>query len=186
MAAKSMPHPKAFLRDFKGGRMSRDMSLFRDDDGKVYHLGASEVNATLRIRLLTDDATQSSGKYVRVFTGASREAPAVFKKDGHYYLFSSGCTGWSPNAADVAVADTMLGEWKSLGNPVRGTDQERRTTFGGQSTHVLPVAGLPGQFVFMGDLWRPKNAIDGRYLRLPVEFENGTPVLRRSNAWSLK
>lgn len=39
-------------------------------------------------------------------------------------------------------------------------------TFGGQSTFVLPLPGGSGRerFVFMADIWRPKNAIDGRYV----------------------
>ena len=30
-------------RDLKGGQMSRDMTLFVDDDGKAYHIYSSEV-----------------------------------------------------------------------------------------------------------------------------------------------
>ncbi len=179
------PASKFFRRDFKGGQMARDMSLFRDDDGKVYHIAASEDNFTLHITLLNEDALSSSGKYTRVFPGASNEAPAVFKRDGKYYMFTSGCSGWAPNAGRLSVADSMLGEWKSLGNPCRGTPAEVSITFGGQSTHVLPVAGMPGKFIFMGDLWRPKDAIDGRYLWLPVEFENGAPVIRFHKEWTL-
>lgn len=35
-------------RDLKGGQMSRDMTIFVDDDGKAYHIYSSEENATLR------------------------------------------------------------------------------------------------------------------------------------------
>lgn len=179
------PGSLIFRRDFKGGQMARDMTLFQDDDGKTYHIFSSEENGTLHISLLTPDALADSGKYTRVFPGKFNEAPAVFKKDGKYYMFSSGCTGWAPNAGRLSVADSMLGEWKSLGNPCRGTKDEVNKTFGGQSTHVLPVAGMPGKFIFMGDLWRPKDAIDGRYLWLPVEFANGTPVIRFHKEWKL-
>lgn len=181
----NLPHAKAFLRDFSGGQMSRDMTLFADDDGKIYHICASEDNATLHIRLLAGDAMSSSGKYIRVSPGASNEAPAVFKHGGKYFMFASGCTGWKPNAARLLTADSMLGEWKLAGNPVRGDETQRNTTFGGQSTFVLPLESQPGKFIFMGDLWRPENAIDGRYLWLPVTFENGMPILKWQAGWKM-
>ena len=42
-------------RDFESGQMARDMNLFVDDDGKAYHIYASEDNSTLHISELTDD-----------------------------------------------------------------------------------------------------------------------------------
>jgi hypothetical protein len=33
-----------FVRDFKGGQMSRDMTLYEDGDGTAYHIAASEEN----------------------------------------------------------------------------------------------------------------------------------------------
>jgi len=37
----------------------------------------------------------------------------------------------------------------------------------------------------MGDRWRPQNAIDGRYIWLPVEFENGRPILKWYDKWEI-
>lgn len=71
------------------------MNLFVDDDGKAYHIYASEDNSTLHISELTDDYTACSGNYARFFVGRFMEAPAMFKKDGKYYLIMSGCTGWA-------------------------------------------------------------------------------------------
>ena len=173
-------------RDFEGGQMARDMGLFVDDDGTAYHIHASEENATLHISQLSDDYLGFSGKWVRAFPGGHNEAPAVFKYRGKYYMISSGCTGWAPNAARSAVADSMLGEWRALGNPVRGTDAQTATTFESQSTFVLPVQGKPGAFIFMADRWRPDNHIDGRYIWLPVQWEDGKPVLKWMDDWSLK
>ena len=70
-------------RDFEGGQMARDMNLFVDDDGKAYHIYASEENSTLQISELTDDYTACSGNYARFFVGRFMEAPAMFKKDGN-------------------------------------------------------------------------------------------------------
>jgi hypothetical protein len=172
-------------RDFPGGQMSRDMNLFVDDDGTAYHITASEENGTLHISELSADYLGFSGRWVRAFPGEHNEAPAVFKRDGKYYMISSGCTGWAPNAARSGVADSMLGEWRALGNPSRGTPAENETTFESQSTCVLPVAGKPGAFIFIADRWRPSNPIDGRYIWLAVQWEDGRPVVHWMKEWSL-
>ncbi|MCJ8164304.1 glycoside hydrolase family 43 protein [Pontibacter sp. E15-1] len=176
----------AFLqRDFKQGQMSRDMTLFVDDDGTAYHIASSEENRTLHIGKLKDDYLSFTDEYVRVFPGGRNEAPAIFKKDGKYYMITSGLTGWAPNPARSAVSDNMMRGWKSLGNPVRGTEEELSTTFLSQSTYVLPVQGQKDAFIFMADRWRPNNPIDGRYIWLPVFFEDGKPVLRWLEEWTL-
>ena len=38
----------------------------------------------------------------------------------------------------------------------------------------------------MGDRWTPDNPIDGRYIWLPITFENDAPKLYWKDAWSLK
>jgi len=173
-------------RDFKGGQMARDMALFVDDDGTAYHIHASEENATLHISQLSDDYLSFSGKWVRAFPGGHNEASAVFHWKGKYYMITSGCTGWTPNAARSGVADAMLGEWRALGNPVRGAKEQTENTFESQSTYVLPVAGKPGAFIFMADRWRPQNHADGRYIWLPIQWEGDKPIVQWMDEWSLK
>ncbi|MHC4199199.1 MAG: glycoside hydrolase family 43 protein [Planctomycetota bacterium] len=178
------PGERNFLaRDFHLGQMARDMTLFVDDDGKAYHLYASEENCTMHVSLLTDDYLRPSGKYGRIFIGRHMEAPAVFKCGGRYWFMGSGCTGWRPNAARSAVADSMWGPWRELGNPCVGA--EAGTTFDSQSTYILPVAGRKDAFIYMGDRWRPRNAIDGRYVWLPVRFEGERFVLSWLDRWDL-
>ena len=43
--------------------------------------------------------------------------------------------------ASLAVSKKIFGEWKSIGNPCRGTEDENKITFSSQSTHILPVQG---------------------------------------------
>lgn len=169
-------------RDMEGGQMARDMTLFVDDDGTAYHIFASEENSTLHISQLTDDYTGCTGKYARFFEGRFMEAPAMFKHDGRYYLIMSGCTGWAPNAGRSAVASSIWGPWKELKNPFVGNDAE--TSFRSQSTYVLPTPGKPGRFIYMGDRWTPDNAIDGRYIWLPIRFEGEQPVIEWHDRWS--
>lgn len=186
------PHPKyptetIYRRDFAGGQMARDMTLFRDKDGKSYHIYSSEENGTLQIAELSDDLLKHTGKFVRVMPGRFNEAPAVMTHAGKYYIFASGCTGWAPNPARLLVAENILGPWKELENPCRGTDEQLGNTFNSQSTFLLPVQGREDIWIFMADRWNPKNAIDGRYIWLPVEFdaETGHPFIRWHDRWSL-
>lgn len=173
-------------RDFEGGQMARDMSLFLDEDGKAYHIYASEENSTLHISLLGDDFVRPAGKYVRIFPLAFNEAPAMFKHKGRYFLISSGCTGWAPNAARLASADRISGPWTAHGNPAQGNEEQRKFTYHSQSTFVLPVQGRKDAFIYMGDRWRPENAIDGRYVWLPIRFnKEGLPFLEWKDEWDL-
>jgi len=103
--------------------MSRDMTLFVDDDGAAYQVRSSEENGTLHIALLSDDFLGTVGPFVRVLPGRFNEGPALFKRAGRYYLIASDCTGWAPNAARSAVADSIWGPWIELGNPCVGNEQ---------------------------------------------------------------
>lgn len=176
-------------RDFAGGQMARDMTLFQDDDGKAYHFYTSEENHTLHIAELSPDYLKHSGRYVRVLPMGDNEAPAIFKTGGRYYMFASGLTGWAPNPAKSFVAKSIMGPWTPLGNPVRGSAEDAATTFRSQSTFVIeaPVRAKGGKksYIFMADRWAPKNAIDGRYVWLPIEWENGKPILRWRDSWTM-
>ncbi len=172
-------------RDFESGQMSRDMTLFVDDDEQAYHITASEENQTLLISKLSDDYLSVTDDYVRVFPGEANEAPAIFKKDGKYFMFSSYTTGWKPNPGRLAVSDNMMQGWKALENPCRGTEEENKTTFRSQSTYVLPVNGKKDAFIFMGDRWKPESLMYSGYIWLPIQFENGVPFLKWYDSWNL-
>lgn len=178
--------PYEYLHCFRpDGEESRDMTLFADDDGKAYLFHSSENNATMHVSPLTDDYLDTTGKFVKIFEGRSMEAPAVFKHRSKYYFIGSGCTGWAPNAARCAVADRITGPWTELGNPCDGNPKQMETTFEAQSTYVLPVTGKHDAFIFMADRWCPANAIDGRYIWLPIQFEGNRPVIKWLNVWDL-
>ena len=163
--------------------MARDMTLFVDDDGRAYHIFSSEDNLTLQIAELSADFTFHTGRYWRIAPAGQNEAPALFQAPGgRYWLITSGCTGWDPNEARMFWADSLSGPWTQVPSPCRGANA--KLTFGGQGTFVLPVAGKPGAFIFMADIWCPRHPIDARYVWLPVTFENDTPVVEWRKEWS--
>jgi hypothetical protein len=172
-------------RDYETGQMSRDMTIFVDDDSKAYLVTSSEENATIAIMQLADDYLSFSGKWTRALVGDSNEAPAVFKHGGKYYMISSGTTGWRANPGRSAVADSIFGPWTRLGNPSRGTPAQNAITFESQATYVLPVPGKPDAFIFMADRWRPQETVFGYYIWLPIEWEDGKPVLKWHDEWRL-
>ncbi len=172
------------------GGTYRDMNLFVDDDGLAYTFYASEDNASLYIVRLNDKFTGpetpavENETWARVLVGEFREAPAPFKFKDRYYLITSGCTGWRPNAADYAVARDILGPWKSKGNPCIGPNAE--ITFRTQSTYALPVSDKPGCFIFMADRWTPRRLSDSRYVWLPFIIDSdGTFTIEWIDNWEL-
>src|SRR5690606_20517181 len=83
----------------KPGYMSRDCTLFVDDDGAGYFLSSTNENYDLNLYRLTDDYLEVDELVATLFPGGHREAPALFKRGDVYFLVTSGSTGWDPNQA---------------------------------------------------------------------------------------
>jgi beta-xylosidase len=177
--------PFTFVSSFRpNGNMSRDMTLFVDEDGSAWHMYSSKENYDLRIARLTDDYLQPTAEDTLLFS-KHREAPALFRYQNKYYLITSGCTGWAPNKASVHVAASLTGPWTLMDhNPMAGPNAD--STFGAQSTYIQPIAGKKDAFIFMADKWNPRDLRDSRYLWLPVHIRNGQPVVEWVEAWDLK
>ena len=170
-------------RHLNEGQMSRDMTLFVDDDEKAYHIYSSEENLTLHIAELCDDYLSHTGKYIRIFPGGHNEAPAIFKHNDTYWLITSGCTGWKPNEARMFSATSLWGPWQQHDNPCVGDGGH--ITFGGQSTFIAPIQGSDNRFMFMADEWRPESLADSRYIWLPINFTSeNKPYISWVDRWS--
>jgi hypothetical protein len=173
-----------FLGSFSPNQAeSRDLTVFKEDDGKAYLLHSSEWNATLYVAELSADYRKTTGVFTRNFVKASREAPAVFKRQGKYYCLSSGCTGWDPNTAEYAVAENILGPWKVIGNPCLGPNSNQ--TFFSQSAFVFPVSGYNDAYIAMFDQWKKEDIGSSRYLWLPIRFEGEQMVIEWLDEWDL-
>ncbi|MBQ5379815.1 MAG: family 43 glycosylhydrolase [Paraprevotella sp.] len=172
-------------RDVPGGQMSRDMTVYVDDDGKAYHIYSAEENLTLNIAELTDDYLDYTGDFIRIAPGGHNEAPTIFKRNGMYWMITSGCTGWDPNEARMFTSSSIWGPWEQLPSPFVGEHSEK--TFYSQGTYVLKVHGTEDTFIFMADRWYPRSLKNSRYVWLPISFkEDGTPEIRWHDSWSLK
>lgn len=170
-------------RDVPGGQMSRDMTVYVDDDGKAYHIYSAEENLTLNLAELTDDYLDYTGRYVRIAPGGQNEAPTIFKHDGVYWMITSGCTGWAPNEARMFKAASLWGPWEQLPSPFVGKDAKK--SFHTQGTYIFRVEGTEDGFVFMADRWNPQSLKKSRHIWLPIDFEaDGTPVIRWVDSWS--
>ncbi|MGC4102602.1 glycoside hydrolase family 43 protein [Ferruginibacter sp.] len=176
--------PYKYQHSFRpNGNMSRDMTLFVDDNGNAYQLYSSRENYDLRITQLSADYLTATTEDKMLFSN-HREAPAMFRYNNKYYLVTSGCTGWAPNKASVHEAASVWGPWTELPyNPMEGPGAD--ITFGAQSTYVLPIAGKTNRFIFMADKWNPRNLQDSRYTWLPVQFNNNLPVVKWMDEWNL-
>lgn len=177
--------PEGPFRYVKGGRpdpfktgecvMARDQTLFRDDDGKTYHVFSTDDNATLMIAELTDDLLDYTGRAFRILPTEYNEAPALMKHDDWYYLLTSGTTGWAPNPARVHRARRLEGPWESVGNPCRGMNplngMSGARTWGGQSSHIFRVATTDAP-VALFDILHEPSPDKSRYIMVPVGFDD--------------
>lgn len=166
------------------GKLTRDQTLFKDHDGKAYQVCASEGNATLYVNELTDDYLNVTGRHNRNFIDLHREAPAIVKNNNKYYVISSGCTGWDPNSVEYGVSDSIMGDFKIVGDPCKGKDAKK--TYYAQSTYILPIQGQSNEFIAMFDKWNKLDLENSRYIWLPLTFENGKMIITWKEEWKLK
>ncbi|WP_035701429.1 RICIN domain-containing protein, partial [Glycomyces tenuis] len=155
------------------GHMSRDQTVFVDDDGAGYLISAANENYDLHIYRLTDDYLGVE-ELLYSFDGDHREAPAIFERDGVHFLVTSGATGWNPNQAKYATTTsfpTGWSEWRNLGNG---------TTYDSQSTYVLEIAGSETtSYMYMGDRWAGAwggSPNESGYVWLPLRFPSNTSL----------
>ncbi|MDX3518338.1 RICIN domain-containing protein [Streptomyces scabiei] len=157
-----------------GQHMSRDITTFVDTDGTGYMISAARENYDLQIYRLTADYTGVAALVADPWHGGHREAPALFKRGGVYFMLTSGATGWNPNQQQYATATSIAGPWTAMANVGDST------TFGSQTAYVLPVQGTSTtSYLYMGDRWGNSfggTVNDSRYVWLPLTFPTSTTM----------
>lgn len=160
------------------GEMSRDCTLFKDDNGKTYFISASRDNADLAFYLLSEDYLNVAKEVNRAFSNEFREAPAILKRNGKYLLITSQCTGWRANQGGFSVTGDIEGVWSDI------RDFGDKTTYDSQSTFLCTDEN--GNLVYFGDRWGGDDFVRGEqftyeksgYVAYRIEWnENGATLV---------
>lgn len=162
------------------GNMSRDCTLFLDDNGEAYFISSARDNADLKIYRLTEDFMNVDEEVRTLFQGEHREAPAVFKRNGDYILLTSQCTGWLPNQGGFSISKRMDGRWSLIEN--FGDE----TTFHSQPAFVLALDD--GRYIYVADRWGGSGEayFTSTYVMLEIQFtEDGWPYIEYSEEAAL-
>lgn len=151
---------------------TRDFTLYQED-GKAWLIHSSDWNKTLYISELDETFTRTTGRYYKAFPDQEREAPAVLKWNGRYYMVTSGCTGWEANSMLYGQSDFLESGWKLVDNPCVG--EGARKTFRGQGTCLFRYSG---RSYLLLDHWKPYDLKNSGYSILPVLFgEDGMTIM---------
>jgi hypothetical protein len=169
------------VRHFRpNNNMSRDDTLFRDDDGKAYFLSAANNNADSALYELTADYTNITRQIATLWPGAYREAPAIMKAGSTYFIINSGATNWDPNQQKYATASSMNGPWSALSNLGDATG------FDTQSTFVIPVKGSKTTtYIYAGDRWQDPDLKSSKYIWLPIKVSGTKLTMDNHASWQL-
>jgi len=170
-----------FVKSFKPlGNMSRDCNLFKEDDGTAYFMSAANNNLDMMVYQLTDDYLDVKQLTVKLWAGASREAPAMFKAGSTYFMINSAATGWNSNQAQYASAPAVAGPWTSLSNIGDST------TYDSQSTYVIPIVGSETTtYIYAGDRWQDPDLISSKYIWLPLVVNGTKLTMSNATQWTL-
>ncbi len=160
---------------------ARDLTLFKDDNGKAYLFFASDTNRVIRVAELNSSYTGFTGAYSTIRASTQREGIAVIKQGGKYHLFTSGATYWRANPSLYSYASSILGSWTHTANPFTGPLAS--TSNNAQFTCIIPIAGKPNQYAVIMDRWRPWDLADSRSVWLSMTMTATGPKFGSLAPW---
>ncbi|KAH8904519.1 glycoside hydrolase family 43 protein [Coniochaeta sp. PMI_546] len=165
----------SYIKSFRPlGFQSRDMGLFKDDDGSGYLLTEDRENG-VRINKLTADYTDVAGS---TYLWKDRiEAPALVKLQGRYYMFGSHLTGWDANDNVYSTSTSLTSGWSAW----QTFADAKSNTYNSQTTYVLDYGG--GNVMYMGDRWVSKNLQASTYVWLPLSVSGTKVTMKNFVSW---
>jgi Ricin-type beta-trefoil lectin domain/Glycosyl hydrolases family 43 len=161
------------------GHQSRDLGLFKDDDGTAY-LMHDDPAGSLRIDRLSADYTSAQSA---VASFPELEAPAIAKVGSRYFLLASHLTGWGTNDNVYATATSLSGPWSGFTNVAPAGTR----TYDSQTSFLLPVTGGSGtSYVYIGDRWNSGDLNSSLPVWLPITLTSGgTAALSWYGSWGI-
>lgn len=106
------------------------------------------------------------------------ESPAIAKRNGVYFMFSSQLTGWNPNDNYYSTATSLSGPWSGW----KKFADSGSNTYASQTTFILPVGN---QFMYLGDRWVSDNLMRSTYIWLPLTLDGTTATMKNAVNWVL-
>jgi hypothetical protein len=143
-----------------------DMGTFQDDGAGYLLIHHGDVYR------LSDDYKSAEALLPKI--EGMGESPAMFKKDGVYFLLSSNLTSWERNDNMYHTATRMEGPWTERGLFA----PEGSLTYNSQCSFVLN-RGKDG-LLYMGDRWSfPKQGSCATQVWLPLHVEGTKLILQK-------
>lgn len=160
------------------GNDSRDMTLFKDDDGSAYLISGD----SLKVYRLSADYLSVASLVTNISSSGAYESPAILKYNGLYYCFGSQKTWWTANDNRYWTAPAISGPWTFRGDFTPGSTN----TWQSQTTFVQPIQGSSTTTcVFMGDRWVEGQFGESTYIWLPLSISGPTVTLNWYNSWTI-
>lgn len=139
-----------------------DFDIAEDDaTGKAFLYMDGDHTGILGMELSEDFLRAEkvvSRQYENLHAPFSREAPAVFQREGKKYMLTSGMSGYIPNRSDAAVSDSFTEPFVSVGDP--HVADETRASFNSQISQVFQVPGKKNLYIAIADRWVPRYPVD--------------------------
>ncbi|KAK1997123.1 glycosyl hydrolase family 43 protein [Colletotrichum falcatum] len=166
-----------YVRSFRPlGFQSRDIGIFKDDDGAGYLLSEDREYGTRIIRLTEDYLDVAEVTFGWEYFA---ESPALVKRGGTYFIFGSHLTGWNPNDNVYSYATSLSGPWSEWTEfaPVGAL------TYRSQVSFVLPLGA--DKAIYMGDRWHSTNLAASTYIWLPLQINGTAATLDWHDSWNV-
>lgn len=185
-------HDSGYTGDFSNdelpyGYMSRDCTLFIDDDGTAYFASSSSENTAMNIYRLTDDYLDIDTSWIcqDALKNNQKEAPCIIKRKGVYYCVTSDTDGWNVTPSRWFYAYAIGGPWYSGGvfsdNWNGGSNSSNdRYSDRSQPAYIFKLTATDGSnknsWLYMGDRWGParggSSTYDNEEVLMKVEFDD--------------